>query len=147
MRDFPPPDRSSRQVSPRRVGTLVGRQRAQPRRGDSGGQTARRRLLMGRRARAPSPDAALTRTLTHRKRLQQRGHSDRRRWLRNSSSVVWDNDKQQQHRKARQCDGWLGEHQYSNSGQVMEQTIGSPRRLMPLLMSCDYACFLATNSV
>lgn len=41
----------------------------------------------------------------------------------------------------------LGEHQYSNSSQVMEQAIGSPCRLMLLLMSCDYAWFLATNSV
>ncbi len=157
MRDFPPSDRSSRQVSPRRVRLLVGRQRAQPRRGGSGsGQTPGWRLLMGSWARASSPDtAALARPLTHRKRLQQRGHFGSR------SCFIFKKKKKESPTVVmvplRQCHTtttrggapmWRPrEHQYSNSGQVMGQAIGSPRGLMPLLMSRDHARLLATNSV
>jgi len=72
MRDFPSSDSGRRQVPPRRVRPLVCRQRAQPR---GGGQTLGLRQLMGSRARASSPSsAAFTGPITHRKRLQQRGH-------------------------------------------------------------------------
>lgn len=137
MRDFPPSDCSSRQVSSRRVRPLVGRQGAQPRRGGSGGQTLRWRLLMEDWARASSPDtAALTRPFTHRKRLQQRGHVSRRGWFQCSVSLWWcshsDNVRQQQHRQDGAAMWRQREHQYSNSGQVMGQDIGSLCCLMPL---------------
>lgn len=89
MSDLPPSDCSGRQVPPRRVRPLVDRQRAQPRSGGSDGQTPRWRLLMGSRLRATSPDAAaLTRPLTHRKRLQQRGHFCRQRRVYGSPTVA-----------------------------------------------------------
>lgn len=122
VRDFPPSDCSGGQVPPRRVGALVGRRGAQPRRG--GGRAARWRLLGGSGARALSP--GLARPLTHRKRLQQWGHFQS---LEKSPSVATVALTMSDNNTGRR----QTEHQHSNSGQVVGQAIGSTWCLISLV--------------